>query len=317
MNQPTSNTATGGRKPLLLLDVDGVLNAFPATWQTGYTRKAIDGYPIHFHHEVRQMVSALDKAFEIVWFTLWNHRAAPGIGPHVGLSDAVHLTTSWERGWDVAYAAGCTATRINQMMYAKTPLLPELVGTGRHWVWIDDAHSASDHEYLVDAGFDPRSFRLVRTDPEVGLTWTDVHRALEFAQAADGVEVPVEESVDAPAVGLNGQGPGSTVGRVDAITADDSASTPQDRHDVDDLFRELMARVGDDGSEVCPRCGAAMRPVVYGFPSSELFEDADKGEVILGGCCIPSSPAQSRCTNCGQEVPSYRSGADLGANGPW
>lgn len=267
MNQPTSNTATGGRKPLLLLDVDGVLNAFPATWQTGYTRKAIDGYPIHFHHEVRQMVSALDKAFEIVWFTLWNHRAAPGIGPHVGLSDAVHLTTSWERGWDVAHAAGCTATRINQMMYARTPLLPELVGTERHWVWIDDAHSASDHEYLVEAGLDPRRFRLVRTDPEIGLTWEDVNRAMEFAQAlADGVELPIDDSVDASATGTSAQGPGSTVGRVDAVTTDDSTPPQQDREDVDTLFRGLMARLGDDGTDVCTRCGGAMRPVVYGLP---------------------------------------------------
>ena len=61
-----------------------------------------------------------------MWFTLWNHHAAPGIGPHVGLAEANHLTTSWERGWDVAYAAGCIAPRINQMIYAKTPLLPEL-----------------------------------------------------------------------------------------------------------------------------------------------------------------------------------------------
>ncbi len=313
MNRSTNdNTPSESRKPLLLLDVDGVLNAFPDSDASSFTRRAIDGYPIHFHHEVRQMVSALDEAFEILWFTLWNHRAAIGIGPHVGLSDKDHLTTSWEQGWDAAYSAGCTVRTINEMVYAKTPLLPAQVGTDRHWVWIDDAHGATDHDYLVEAGFDPRRFRLVRTDPEVGLTWTDVNRALEFAQAvADGVELPADDSVDASATGTSAQGPGSTAGRVDAVTTDASTPPPDDRDDVDAVFRELMASFGDDGSEVCARCGGLMRQVVYGFPSSELFQDADKGEVVLGGCCIPSTPAQSRCTSCGHEVPRYRLGADL------
>ena len=63
-----------------------------------------------------------------------------------------------------------------------------------------------------------------------------------------------------------------------------------------------MARLGDDGSDVCSYCGGEMRPVVYGLPSPELFEEADKGDVILGGCCIPSSPAQTRCIDCGHEA---------------
>ena len=80
MNEFTNDHAIShSSKPLLLLDVDGVLNAFPNSWTPGYTRHVIEGYPIHLHDEVAQMVSALDQAFEIVWFTLWNHRAAPGI----------------------------------------------------------------------------------------------------------------------------------------------------------------------------------------------------------------------------------------------
>ena len=61
MNEPTNNRATSESIwPLLLLDVDGVLNAFPDSWTPGYTRHVIEGYPIHFHDEVAQMVSALD-----------------------------------------------------------------------------------------------------------------------------------------------------------------------------------------------------------------------------------------------------------------
>lgn len=339
MNEPTNTDAisadTGGSKPLLLLDVDGVIKAFPDSRTRDYTRRVIDGYPIHFHREVPQMVSALEQAFEIVWFTLWNHRAALGIGPHVGLSDADHRTTSWERGWDVAYAAGTSVRGINAIMYAKTPLLPELVSTERHWVWIDDAHSGFDREYLVHAGFDPRRFRLVRTNPETGLAWTDVDRALEFARAVvSGAELPIDDSVEDSSAGTSTSpavGPGSTLGRATGATPDDGPSSAAevesddvdpddvdrvdrvavDRDDVDREFLDLMARLGDDGSDVCSYCGGEMRPVVYGLPSPELFEEADKGDVILGGCCIPSSPAQTRCIDCGHEAPRYVLRADL------
>ena len=37
---------------------------------------------------------------------------------------------------------------------------------------------------------------------------------------------------------------------------------------------------------LCPRCGSASREVVFGLPGPELFEAADRGEVVLGGCMI-------------------------------
>jgi hypothetical protein len=45
----------------------------------------------------------------------------------------------------------------------------------------------------------------------------------------------------------------------------------------------------------CPRCGRPMVPIVYGYPTPETFESAERGEVVIGGCapnaddemCIP------------------------------
>lgn len=37
---------------------------------------------------------------------------------------------------------------------------------------------------------------------------------------------------------------------------------------------------------VCPKCGGKVVPIVYGMPLPEMEEKADRGEVILGGCCI-------------------------------
>jgi hypothetical protein len=40
-----------------------------------------------------------------------------------------------------------------------------------------------------------------------------------------------------------------------------------------------------EGPPACPECGSRENviPIVYGYPSDELFEAADRGEVELGG----------------------------------
>lgn len=285
-------------KPMLLLDIDGVLNAFPEHSDLrNYSRHLIDGYRIHLHRDAPQMVSALEQEFEIVWFTLWNHRATPAIGPHVGLTATPHLTTSWERGWEAAAVAGYGDAEISRLMYAKTPLLPHLVPPGRRWVWIDDAHSRWDHEYLVTAGMDPSQFRLVRTDPDSGLTWSDVERALGFVRG--GVDPGDAGLTEDPR--LVARYPGSVVGRVDA--AGEGPMPPGDG--VVDLvaeFSELVARLESPDTGVCPDCCGITKPVAYGLPSDALIEAAERGDVLLGGCCPPPFGPEAQCESCGREV---------------
>jgi hypothetical protein len=36
-------------------------------------------------------------------------------------------------------------------------------------------------------------------------------------------------------------------------------------------------------------------PIVYGFPSHELFEEAEKGLVKLGGCCVKQDSPEWYC----------------------
>lgn len=54
----------------------------------------------------------------------------------------------------------------------------------------------------------------------------------------------------------------------------------------------------------CPACGAtaAARPLMFGFPSEEMFEASERGEIILGGCCLPEGPLPHwRCEECRAE----------------
>lgn len=45
--------------------------------------------------------------------------------------------------------------------------------------------------------------------------------------------------------------------------------------------------------KTCPLCHKTDQviPIIYGFPSDELFQKAEKGELKLGGCMMePSNP---------------------------
>ena len=44
----------------------------------------------------------------------------------------------------------------------------------------------------------------------------------------------------------------------------------------------------------CPKCGGKVVKLVYGEPGPELFEMADRKEVVLGGCCIHSDELISK-----------------------
>lgn len=52
----------------------------------------------------------------------------------------------------------------------------------------------------------------------------------------------------------------------------------------------------------CPECGSAdVVPIVYGLPSPELIEEAKRGEVSLGGCCLTGNDPQWFCKACEHE----------------
>lgn len=50
--------------------------------------------------------------------------------------------------------------------------------------------------------------------------------------------------------------------------------------------------------EKCPKCGGKVVNIVYGMPSNELFEQAERGEVVLGGCTISDTMPEWACTKC-------------------
>jgi len=45
-----------------------------------------------------------------------------------------------------------------------------------------------------------------------------------------------------------------------------------------------------------------MVPIVFGFPSPQTFEAADRGEVAIGGCLVTGEDPTHRCSACAQDV---------------
>ena len=50
---------------------------------------------------------------------------------------------------------------------------------------------------------------------------------------------------------------------------------------------------------ICPKCGSTnVVSIVYGLPMPELFEKAERGEVMLGGCCVSADNPTQHCKDC-------------------
>lgn len=57
-----------------------------------------------------------------------------------------------------------------------------------------------------------------------------------------------------------------------------------------------------EASSRCPECGGStIVPVVYGYPSPEMFDAAARDEISLGGCIAHAESPTWRCTGCGSQ----------------
>ena len=69
----------------------------------------------------------------------------------------------------------------------------------------------------------------------------------------------------------------------------------------------------------CPKCGGEPVPIVYGLvpfipdgPRPELFKAQERGDLVLGGCCVDPWSPQWHCKKCDL---SFGDRDDLGESG--
>lgn len=153
-------------RPLLLIDVDGVISLFGVdqTRPSQVVAALVDGIPHRLSREAAAALRDLSATFECVWCTGWEERAGehlpvlldlPRDWPHIAFPDRPEWAAHWKLAGIDAHA-----------------------GPHRPLAWIDDAHDTACREWAARR---PGPTLLVDTDPAVGLTAEHATRIRHWA----------------------------------------------------------------------------------------------------------------------------------------
>jgi hypothetical protein len=157
------STPVAGSKPLLLLDVDGVLLVVRSAWDDDEIEP---DYEPTLHPEAPAWAAELAGAFELVWATTWEHLANSVIAPALGLPQLPAIEFDMDR----------------RVPTAKLPSVIAWVGD-RPCAWIDD--DLHEDAFTWAAGR-PVPTLLVPVDMTRGMERRHVDRLLAFAAEVAG-----------------------------------------------------------------------------------------------------------------------------------
>jgi hypothetical protein len=155
------------RRPLLLLDVDGVISLFgfdPLHPPAGRFH-LVDGIVHYLSATAAEHLDELGLRYELVWCTGWEERADEHLPAALGLPRGLnHLTFGSADG--------------ESPRHWKLAAIDAFAGPRRATAWIDDVFDESCHAWAAErAG----PTRLVQTAPAVGLTAEHVDELIAWA----------------------------------------------------------------------------------------------------------------------------------------
>jgi hypothetical protein len=170
------------KKPLLMVDIDGVISLFgapghAATWPAGSDRgdeeagaqgsfHSIDGIPHFLSATAAAHLLGLAEHFDLVWASGWEDRAEEYLPHLLGLPAGLPFLR-FERSPGTSNA------------HWKLAAIDAYAGQ-RPLAWIDDAFNEACHEW---AGRRPAATLLVRTEPRDGLTLREARLLAAWARA--------------------------------------------------------------------------------------------------------------------------------------
>ncbi len=151
-------------RPLLLLDVDGVLNPFgAATCPRDFTEHHLfpDEEPVRVNRAHGSWITELATSFDIAWATGWNHDANRFLAPLLNIC-ALPVLTMPPAPFHPS---------------AKVPLI-DAYAQQRPVAWIDDAHTAEARSW---ANQRTAPTLLITADPAVGLNRQSIDQLVTWA----------------------------------------------------------------------------------------------------------------------------------------
>ena len=168
----------GSRRPLLLVDIDGVLNIFGARRVTSHQRfTVIDGYPIVLDQRHPAWFTQLEKYADLCWATMWQAKAAPVFGEAAGIG------THWPHlDFDSAWSRTANQRTGRTVGGYKWPLIEPLGETDRPLLWIDDDMTDDHLAWAHTRHADGRPTLFVRPDPAQGFTVEQFGQVLTFVR---------------------------------------------------------------------------------------------------------------------------------------
>ena len=155
-----------GTRPLLLVDVDGVLSLYGSE-EPGLLWTLVDGIPHRLSRRAAATLRELAEAFECAWCTGWKDRADEHLPHLLGLP----------KGWPhLHFPKG-------EAKHWKLTGIDAFAGPDRPLAWIDDAHDDACREWARRrAG----PTLLVSVEPAVGLLPEHADVLREWARSITG-----------------------------------------------------------------------------------------------------------------------------------
>lgn len=154
-------------KPLLLLDIDGVLNpTYPdRTEFTDFTHVETPWSNFFLSPEQGELLRRLTKFVDIVWATSWVDYANEHISPFYGLPQLPVIYFTPE---------GAESLKIQN-------IIEYTVEHNKPFIWVDD--EIEDTFYSnIQQKCGHEHFELITTNPDIGLTKKHVAQIYQFAQ---------------------------------------------------------------------------------------------------------------------------------------
>jgi hypothetical protein len=199
---PRARPAGGEEKPLLLVDIDGVISLFgfsdpfplapvrassggdPAPDSAQCARPegsfhAIDGIPHFLSAAAARHLLALVSSFELVWASGWEEKANEYLPHLLGLPPALPFLR-FERGGAAMNAMGGVAAGSSTRAHWKLDAIDAYAGTERPLAWIDDAFNDACRAWAAARA---APTLLVTTVPQTGLIQAQATLLAEWARS--------------------------------------------------------------------------------------------------------------------------------------